>query len=425
MSIWIIFSVAKSSKIKLNIHTIKINDQRVEFIKSNNTSDYDLRQIYWNNNDTWDEANLFAYDLLVNEDLSLKTIKSYMFHLHAYAEWLENNNIDWKHFPEMRSERCLILFRGDLIKKRNSLELQPSTVTHRMRSVIKFYRWVKEKNLIDIDFPMWKDKNYTKKIVNRFGFENTLEIVYTDVSIPLVNQNNNIELEGGLFPISPREVPNIINVAKKHSSIELYLMLKLGFYTGMRIGTICDLKVATLENSILLKNKTMSIIHVGPNSSPPVNTKYSKDGAILIPTDLVHELIEYCYSTRRLKRVVKAVDENSDLIFLTRNGGNYLNLDNKSINVAMHRLRVSGLKLGYDVFKFFHFHQTRSTFATVLMEYCLKKMSATNAIQLVKDACMHKDEAVTFKYIKFLEKSKNLEKISNEYTNIFLGIENE
>ena len=110
---------------------------------------------------------------------------------------------------------------------------------------------------------------------------------------------------------------------------------------------------------------------------------------------------------------------------MTRNGGNYLNLDNKSINVAMHRLRVSGLKLGYDVFKFFHFHQTRSTFATVLMEYCLKKMSATNAIQLVKDACMHKDEAVTFRYIKFLEKSKNLEKISNEYTNVFLGIENE
>lgn len=417
--------MAKTSNIKLNLHTIKIDDQRVEFLKSNNTSDYDLPQIYWNNNKAWDEANLFAYDLLVNEDLSLKTIKSYMFHLHAYAAWLENNNIDWKHFPEMRSERCLILFRGDLIKKRNSLELRPSTVTHRMRSIIKFYRWVKEKNLIDIDFPMWKDKTYTKKIVNRFGFENTLEIIYADVSIPLVSQNNNIGLEGGISPINPREVPNIINVAKKHSSIELYLMLKLGFYTGMRIGTICDLKVPTLENSILLKNKSMSTIHVGPNSSPPVSTKYSKDGAILIPTDLVHELIEYCYSTRRLKRVGNAVDENSDLIFLTRNGGNYLNLNNKSINVSMHRLRVSGLNLGYDVFKSFHFHQTRSTFATVLMEYCLKKMSATNAIQLVKDACMHKDESVTFKYIKFLEKSKNLEKISNEYTNVFLGIENE
>lgn len=155
--------MAKTSNIKLNLHTIKINDQRVEFLKSNNTSNYDLPQIYWNNNNAWDEANLFAYDLLVNEDLSLKTIKSYMFHLHAYAAWLENNNIDWKHFPEMRSERCLILFRGDLIKKRNSLELRPSTVTHRMRSIIKFYRWVKEKNLIDIDFPMWKDKTFTKK----------------------------------------------------------------------------------------------------------------------------------------------------------------------------------------------------------------------------------------------------------------------
>ena len=58
------------------------------------------------------------------------------------------------------------------------------------------------------------------------------------------------------------------------------------------------------------------------------------------------------------------------------------------------------------------------------MEYCLTKMSPMNAMQLVKDACMHKDEQVTFKYIKFLENSKNLEKISNQYTNIFLGIEN-
>lgn len=52
-------------------------------------------------------------------------------------------------------------------------------------------------------------------------------------------------------------------------------------------------------------------------------------------------------------------------------------------------------------------------------------MPPADAIQLVKDACMHKDELVTFKYIKFLENSKNLEKISNQYTNIFLGIESE
>ena len=291
-----------------------------------------------------------------------------------------------------------------------------------MRAVIKFYRWVKEKKLINTEFQMWKNKIYKKKIINKFGFESTIDIMSTDLAIPYVNINTDSKLEGGIYPINPSEVSNILHVAKNKSSIELYLILKLGFYTGMRIGTISDLKVETLENSILFKNKTMSTIRVGPNASPAVSTKYSKDGNILIPTDLVHELIEYCYSIRRLKRVARA--ENSNLIFLTRSGNRYLDIDNKSINVAMHRLRCEGIKLGYNAFKSFHFHQTRATFATVLMEYCLTKMSPMSAMQLVKDACMHKDEQVTFKYIKFLENSKSLEKISNQYTNIFLGIEN-
>lgn len=416
--------MARTESIKLQTHIIKINAKRVEFIQSKCLPDYQLPQIYWNNNDPWDEVNLYAYDLLLNENLNIKTVKSNIFHLNAYATWLEENNIDWTYFPETRSERCLVVFRGDLIRKRDSLDLSPSTTTQRMRAVIKFYKWLKEKNLIDTNVLMWKDKVYKKKIINKFGFENTIDIMSTDLAIPLIN-NSNIELEGGLSPVNPREVPNILNVAINHSSIELYLILKLGFYTGMRIGTISDLKVETLEKSILFKNETMSRIQVGPNASPPVSTKYSKDGSILIPTELVHELLDYCYSIRRLKRVANSLDENAELVFLTKGGNRYLSLNNKAINVAMHRLRTIGLRLGYDVFKSFHFHQTRSTFATVLMEYCLKKMSPADAIQLVKDACMHKDELVTFKYIKFLENSKNLEKISNQYTNIFLGIESE
>lgn len=417
--------MARTENIKLQTHTIKVNTKQVDFIKSKYLADYQLPQIYWNNNSPWDEVNLYAYDLLLNENLNIRTVKSNIFHLNAYATWLEENNIDWKYFPETKSERCLVIFRGELIKKRDCSELSPSTTTQRMRAIIKFYKWVMKKNLIDSGLTMWENKIYRKKIINKYGFEYILDIMFTDLAIPLINKNSNVELEGGLFPVSPREVPNILNVAISHSSIELYLILKLGFYTGLRIGTISDLKVETLERSILFKNKTMSSIQVGPNSSPPVSTKYSKNGSILIPTDLVHEILEYCYSIRHLKRVAKAVNADAGLIFLTRSGNRYLDLNNKSINVAMHRLRRIGIKLGYDVFRNFHFHRTRSTFATVLMEYCLLKMSPANAIQLVKDACMHKDELVTFKYIKFLENSKNLEKISNQYTNAFLGIENE
>src|SRR5690606_23067649 len=157
--------MARTESIKLQTHIIKINAKRVEFIQSKCLPDYQLPQIYWNNNDPWDEVNLYAYDLLLNENLNIKTVKSNIFHLNAYATWLEENNIDWTYFPETRSERCLVVFRGDLIRKRDSLDLSPSTTTQRMRAVIKFYKWLKEKNLIDTNVLMWKDKVYKKKII--------------------------------------------------------------------------------------------------------------------------------------------------------------------------------------------------------------------------------------------------------------------
>jgi hypothetical protein len=40
------------------------------------------------------------------------------------------------------------------------------------------------------------------------------------------------------------------SLVDEHCSLELQLMLRLGFDTGMRLGSICDLKVRTLSNAI-------------------------------------------------------------------------------------------------------------------------------------------------------------------------------
>ncbi|WP_334425111.1 hypothetical protein [Acinetobacter nosocomialis] len=168
--------MAKIENIKLKIHTIKIKNQEVDFVQSKYMTDHNLPQIYWFDSSPWDEVNLYAYDLLINENLNIKTVKANIFHLHAYAIWLEENNVDWLDFPDIKSERCLVIFRGYLIKKREALELAPTTTTQRMRAVIKFYRWVKEKKLINTEFQMWKNKIYKKKIINKFGFESTIDI---------------------------------------------------------------------------------------------------------------------------------------------------------------------------------------------------------------------------------------------------------
>lgn len=413
--------MSRIENVKIKPQNIIIKDNQVIFKESTNLESQNLPQIYWFNNQAWDVANLYAYDLMVNERVKLKTIQTDMQHLNAYASWLETKeNLTWWHFPNKKSERCVFVFKGYLIQQRNNQELAPSTATHRMRAVIKFYRWVQHNNLINKDFELWKNKLKKITVVNKFGFEHSFNVLTTDLAIPLKANNSNIDLEDGVSPINPKHVPKILEYAKTHAPIEIYLMLKLGFFTGMRIGSITDLKVATIENYSYLEDMSMATIRIGLDATPPVHTKFSKGGNIIIPTELVNELLGYAYDVRRLKRIKKV--ENSENLFLTIRGNKYLDDEGKSINVAIHRLRKSALEMGVYEFKDFYFHRTRATFATVLMQYCLEKMDVTSAVQLVRDCCLHKDEKTTLKYVKFIEQNKQLAKISNEYTKAFLGL---
>jgi hypothetical protein len=47
---------------------------------------------------------------------------------------------------------------------------------------------------------------------------------------------------------------------------------------------------------------------------------------------------------------------------------------------------------------------------------------AINAIAIVMEAMLHKDEATTFRYIKFVEKTPAKTEAANAFTREFLGI---
>lgn len=161
-------------------------------------------------------------------------------------------------------------------------------------------------------------------------------------------------------PLIPQTCSKILEYAKTYAPIEIYLMLKLGFFTGMRIGSITDLKVATIENYSYLEDMSMATIRIGLDATPPVHTKFSKGGNIIIPTELVNELLGYAYDVRRLKKNKKV--ENSENLFLTIRGNKYLDDEGKSINVAIHRLRNLLWKWEFMRLKDFYFHRTRATF---------------------------------------------------------------
>lgn len=384
-----------------------------------------LPQIFWMDHTPWREANLWALEQSSSHKKSLKTILSAMTHLHAYAKWLEAENLNWWHFPAREADRCLVRFRGNLISARDNGEIAPSTAKHRMSAVIRFYRWLCATRLLSPEWPMWVEQMVGVRLTDGFGFQRTMMVNTTDLSITN-RRAEGFGLEDGLLPVAIGDVLKILNFAIEHASTELYLMLKLGFSTGMRIGTICDLKLQTLDRAVADPEfPGFNKLAVGPGARPPVSTKFGVTGQVWISDDDLEALRHYMLSPRRLKRQAQAKQEHRHHLFLTRFGSRFNPADptsSKAVNVELGRLRKLGISKGIIAFKDFRFHRSRCTFATELARAAMKTGDVGLAIHLVKQALLHKEEATTIKYIKFIEKTKAMGDAADAFTRDFLGL---
>lgn len=348
-----------------------------------------------------------------------------MGHIHAYANWLESQDLDWWHFPARESERCLVRFRGFLIEERDQGNLAPSTAKQRMAGVIRFYRWLAAANLISPEWPMWQDKTIGVQLVDTFGFQRTMKVSSTDLAIPN-RKIPGLTLEDGLLPVTATDVGKILSFTDEHASEELAIMLRIGFGTGMRIGTICDLQWQTIERAVADPSfPGFYLIAVGPGAHPPVKTKLGVTGQVWISSNELDLLKSYMFSARRLKRQIKAAKEDKNHIFLTRYGKRYEAKGDSSIRgvtVEMARLRQAARNKRITCLYEFKFHQSRCTFATELAKAALKHGNPSFAIQLVKQALLHRHEATTMKYIKFIERTRAMSSAADEFTKAFLGL---
>ncbi|MDG2517812.1 tyrosine-type recombinase/integrase [Lysobacter soli] len=358
--------------------------------------------------------------------MKLRTAAARATSLLAYARWLENTGTDWRYFPPRKDERCLVRYRGFLVSQRDDGTLAASTATQRMRTVVHFYRWMNAAGLISADWPMWREKSVGIRLPDRFGFDRLISSRTTDLAIPNRVRRGD-RLEDGVVPVTQRDRDRILTFARSNASEETFLMLAIGFFTGMRLQTISDLKVGSLDCALPDgSSEDLYRIEVGPTAIPPVATKFDVSGSIFIPKNLLDHLKQYSESTRRLKREARAANGLKDLLFLTRFGNAYAarGTDKSSaLNVEMHALRKRGKRQGIDALSNFRFHQTRATFATELARASIRAGGAIQALQIVREALLHKSEATSLKYIRFIEKVETKKKVADEFTRAFLGLD--
>lgn len=403
-------------------HRPEARDGAICWVRTSREPIDGLPQITWNDGTPWGEANAWALEQLISCRRHQKTVASSMSHLLAYAKWLELEEISWWHFPQRESERCLTRYRGALVAARDTAQLAPRTASHRMSVVVRFYKWLKSNQILSVDWPTWNERSVGLRVTDTFGFEHTMRVASTDLAIPCRQIIGALRLEDGLLPVSRATTRAIIALADSMASEEFALMLRIGFFTGLRIGSIADLKVSTLENATPDPATGWYRIAVGPGARPPVATKFGVSGMVPIPMDLLERLRQYAASTRRLKRQMKAVDSNRALLFLTRFGNSYGGINSRAINVEMMRLRNGGKNSGLAAIRDFHFHRTRATFATELMRACLNFLPLSDAIQMVREACLHRDEATTLKYVKFVETTSAMADAADAFATAFLGL---
>lgn len=384
-----------------------------------------LPQIFWSDYTPWTEANLWARERATSRDASIQTVQANLLALHGYANWLEGSGTTWTDFPQKKADRCLVKYRGALIAARGDGYIAPSTASGRMSVAVQFYRWIYTSGLISPATTMWKERRVGIHITDAYGLERTVHVKSTDLAIPN-RKAPGARLEDGLMPLSVRDRDALLEFTAQNASEELHLMLAIGFFSGMRIGTIADLKIQTLDRASQdPASPELFRLAVGPGAHPPVHTKGGVTGQVYITGPLLNALRTYFYSTRRLKRQSIAQEADRDLVFLTSRGNRYAQhrADKSSaINVEIHALRKRGEAAGLKALRSFHFHQSRATYATELARLAISVAGAINAIALVREALLHKNESTSLQYIKFVETSPAKELANNAFSEAFLGL---
>jgi integrase len=398
-----------------------VTDVSIEWEETSDDIVEDFPQICWEDGKPWAEANLWALHM-VDRGKTPATILSAMVGMLTFANWLESSGVQWWHFPDRESDRCLFKFHGALKSMRTAKRFAPSTTAQRMNTALRFYKWVNEKRLITESTAMPEIHAVGVGLPARFGFVDTMKAdVIADLSIKHRSISGAIQLEDGVLPVSAVDMVEILRWVQERASQELFLILSIGFWTGLRLGSILDLKVSTITNAVVDSTTGTFRLAVGPSANPPVATKFDMDGYVLIPTLLLRELQGYVTSTRRLLRQGSATETFRHHLFLTRYGSPYNRAKSSAIEVAMHRLKVLAAKEGIDAFRGFYIHRTRATFATELMRVALKHMNIADAVPFVSKALLHADEKSTFGYVHFIRTQGEMVKVFDEFSDNFMG----
>ena len=393
-----------------------------------------LPMVLDSNGAPWAPACLWLLDKAQAKPQGISSLRPIAQDLAAYMKFLDELALEWDDFSAVEKyARPTYLYRTHLQGLVNAGELQKSTASRRMSTVISFYRYLMRHprmRFTPINDP-WVDKDVGIEYRDRKGFKQIVTVTTTDISIPATPHSDawdeTIQDGGKLRPLPPAEQKALMVALRKLANIECALMHYTALLTGARVMTVLTLRLRDVMCPPDQIPQWSHKIRCGPGTG--IDTKGDVSGVYLsLPRPLYEDLHAYAVSERARRRRAKSPrgEDPSNYLFLTMRGQPYYESkeDRSAVRISSSKLRRSDLA-GRPLRTFieqrvipevrktdpqfkYTFHDLRATFGMNWVDFHMQKSEAEDVGKIyiwardqLRKLMWHRSGTTTDKYLKY------------------------
>jgi len=402
------------------------------------------------NGEPWGIGNLYLTTKLQREiDYEPRTFRGIADHLLDYLRFLEEESLDYLHFPTNDRLKVTYRYRQRLIDFSSSGQLSSSTASARINAVINFYRGVVHWNLVDdiqIENVAFTEIKKYISVTTAHGTPKSLRINSHNLAIQ--SPKNQLQAEyindgGTLRPLSFEEQSNMLD-ALLESPREYQLMLYFSLFTGARIQTVGTLRIRHLDGAL----DSSGHLRVPIGAGTQIDTKRGKRMTLLVPAWLVKDLRIYVNSKEAKKRRARSYygDSAENYVFLSNSGAPYytskqeilersrartnehdaaifrtkspITQDGGSLRKHIREMLLPRIRREIPNFQDFTFHELRATFGMNLLESQLRQLGEqgiTAGLEYVRQRMGHANVKTTMQYLQYKSRLKWKQSIQHEF----------
>lgn len=337
--------------------------------------------------------------------ISLTTLNSVANSMSLFLQWIEEHKVNWQEvYAVSDSDKAkywlpVYRYRKHLIDRIVAGDIDRDTGNLYINHVRHFYEWARKQRRIDKLPFKYKTKVIKKKrkdgnidlLFTSYGFEEKgIVVTTTDLLIPKKYRQK----KASNSELSPYERDELQALYSTHELTKVgpRLRVDMACHCGLRAEEIATFPSSLVVDPSLKSNGLFYVEIVG---------KYGKERTIMVSRHLMQSLWDYRNSAEHQARLSKwqlkqgCCDDAP--LFLNRSGEQMLAKSiGNVISKVRKELKAHGIVLKRD------FHDLRSTFATNLAGFMLKKHLPLGFIQFkLMDLMGHSDFSTTQRYINF------------------------